>query len=109
MSMAGRINHLAKSLEQKGFYVGDQKPGKFNNDLKLAVLRLRDSGETGKKISVPLNAFRTVSPIIFRGLERNCTRITPTVKEALNEWLNLHYPSSVISFSPEQERAGIAA
>lgn len=95
MSKASRINHIVKALHQKGFYTGNNlRPGTFNSSLKIAVLRLHDSKDNGEIISVPLNALRTIYPEIFSGVNKNCTTITNSAKNALSDWIKTYYPEN---------------
>lgn len=97
MSERGRINHVIDALAQSGFYPENKpkKPGEFTPAVLEALQSFMEyEGEKGekepnkeKRIKRVLNALRTVESQIFRGIPRNCSKITEDVRDSIKIYI----------------------
>lgn len=97
MSQRGRINHIVNALAQSGFYPENEpkKPGEFTPAVLESLqsfMEYKDEeiekghNEEGR-IKRVLNALRTVESQIFRGIPRNCSKITEDVRDSIKIYI----------------------
>ena len=81
-----QVNHLVRALAQEGFYNGGANPGKVNLSVQLAISKFLNCSK-GKSVRVVINRFKSVAPITFSAIEKNCDYISPQVRNAASEFL----------------------
>lgn len=90
MSRAGRINHLVKALQEEGFYPQylPFNPGRVDKNVLSALekFKLHTSADHGN-VSKIVNAFRNISPPLFRGFGRSCDRVSADLVTAVNDFI----------------------
>ncbi|EKE20467.1 MAG: hypothetical protein ACD_7C00567G0002 [uncultured bacterium] len=91
MSRSGRINHLVKILQEEGFYPPylPFNPGKVNKNVLSALekFKFHSANVDRKSVSKVVNAFRNISPKLFRGFGKFCDRVTTDLVTAVDDFI----------------------